>query len=241
MMDRMAESFASLLSEQGIQLTETQLQQFEIYYRELIEWNNRMNLTAITDRDQVYLKHFYDSMTLAFHFDMQTANRLADIGSGAGFPGVPLKIAFPHLEVTIIDSLNKRISFLNHLRTALGLDGFQAIHGRAEELGRQSSLRDSFDLVTARAVARMNVLAEYCMPFVRPGGWFAAMKGPGAAEELAEAGKAISVLGGGEPRIHTLTLPVEEAERTIILVEKLRPTPGKYPRKPGLPQKEPIR
>lgn len=232
--------FQSLLAERNITLNETQLNQFETYFRELVEWNEKMNLTGITEKEQVYLKHFYDSLTLSFYMPMGEVNTLADIGSGAGFPSIPLKIVFPHLRVTIVDSLNKRIRFLQHLTAKLGLQQTICIHGRAEEVARKDGLRDAFDLVTARAVARLNVLNEFCLPFVKKGGLFAAMKGMDPADEIAEAQKSLSVLNGTLEEIYSFQLPFEDSRRHIIKVRKTGATPGKYPRKPGTPLKEPI-
>lgn len=232
--------FQRLLAEQHIELSEKQHMQFETYYRELVDWNQRMNLTGITERDQVYLKHFYDSVTLSFYVPMNEIDTAADIGSGAGFPSIPLKIVFPHLRVTIIDSLNKRIQFLQHLADKLELQEVFCVHGRAEEIARKDGMRDAFDLVTARAVARLNVLNEFCLPFVRKGGLFAAMKGMDPTEEIAEAKRSFTVLNGTLEKVHSFQLPYEEANRHIITVRKTADTPKKYPRKPGTPLKEPI-
>jgi 16S rRNA (guanine527-N7)-methyltransferase len=238
--DHIQEQFVSLLAGHKLVLSEKQLEQFERYYKELVEWNEKMNLTAITDREQVYLKHFYDSLTLAFHMDAASVGAMADIGAGAGFPSFPVKIAYPHLQLTIVDSLNKRIHFLEHLAEALGLEQITCIHARAEEAGRKPELRDRFDLVSARAVARLNVLNELCLPFVKSGGIFAAMKGSQSAEELDEAKASIRLLNAKLEKVHTFELPVEHSERNIVLLRKLSATPAKYPRKPGTPAKEPI-
>lgn len=239
-MDQTVEQFVGLLEEKGIRLEPYQLDQFESYYKELVEWNEKMNLTAITDRPQVYLKHFYDSLTLSLYVPMGDVKTMADIGAGAGFPSLPIKIAFPHLQLTIVDSLNKRIQFLQHVVGKLELKDVRCIHGRAEEAGRNTELRDAFDLVTARAVARLNVLNELCLPFVRKGGLFAAMKGAHSAEELDEATKSIRVLNGQLKSSNRFDLPVEHSERHIIVIEKTGATPPKYPRKPGTPSKDPI-
>lgn len=239
-MDAIQEQFIERLSQQGIQLSGAQLEQFEIYYKELVEWNEKMNLTAITDREQVYLKHFYDSLTLPGYLDLTRVETMADIGAGAGFPSVPIKIVYPHLKLTIIDSLNKRIGFLQHLIQQLGLEQVICIHGRAEEAGRNPNLRDRFDLVTARAVARLNVLNELCLPFAKVGGIFAAMKGAQSAEELEEAKASIRLLQAQLVCVHTFELPVELAERNIVVLAKQASTPAKYPRKPGTPAKEPL-
>lgn len=239
-MDNIQKAFVDRLQEHGITVTEEQLHQFESYYEVLVEWNEKMNLTGITEREQVYTKHFYDSITLAFYVDMTKVNTMADIGSGAGFPGIPLKICFPHLKLTIVDSLNKRINFLNHVVDSIGLSGVELIHGRAEEIARKQGYRDGFDLVTARAVARMVVLNEFCLPFTKVGGRFAAMKGSDPAEEVKEAGRSLKELRGELDAIHSFSLPVEESDRHIVIIGKKGATPSKYPRKAGTAAKTPI-
>lgn len=233
------QQFKDALSEKGIDLTQAQLDQFRTYFEELVEWNEKMNLTAITDQPSVYLKHFFDSITAAFYVDFTKPLRLCDVGAGAGFPSIPLKICFPHIEVTIVDSLNKRIQFLNHLSDKLNLSGVQFVHSRAEDFG-QSEHRESYDLVTARAVARLSVLAELCVPLVKNGGLFAAMKAASAPDELKDAEKALLKLGVKEESIHSFKLPVEESDRHIQVFRKFKETPKKYPRKPGVPNKSPI-
>jgi 16S rRNA (guanine527-N7)-methyltransferase len=234
------EQFKAMLLEKGISLTDKQLQQYEKYYMTLVEWNEKMNLTAITEKSDVYLKHFYDSISASFYFDFSQPFRLCDVGAGAGFPSIPLKIAFPHLEVTIVDSLNKRISFLNHLADVLNLENVHFIHDRAETFGVKLDYRESYDVVTARAVARMSVLSELCLPLVKVGGHFIAMKAAHANDELASGQKAISTLGGKVENMFTFTLPEEESERNILVIKKEKQTPKKYPRKPGTPGKMPI-
>jgi 16S rRNA (guanine527-N7)-methyltransferase len=234
------EQFKVMLQEKGIMLTDKQLEQFEKYFETLVEWNEKMNLTAITDKAEVYLKHFYDSLTASFYFDFTKPFHLCDVGAGAGFPSIPLKIAFPHIEVTIVDSLNKRISFLNHLAGVLNLENVHFIHDRAETFGVNVIHRESYDVVTARAVARMSVLSELCLPLVRIGGHFIAMKAAHAKDELESSQKAIATFGGTVEEIFTLTLPIEESERNILVIKKDKKTPKKYPRKPGTPGKMPI-
>lgn len=235
------EQFAVSLKEKGINLSEWQLEQFAAYYETLVEWNEKMNLTAITEKSDVYLKHFYDSVSAAFYYDFTGgALRLCDVGAGAGFPSIPLKIIFPHLHVTIVDSLNKRISFLNHLAKVLNLENVQFVHDRAETFGVNPIFRENFDVVTARAVARMSVLSEFCLPLVKVGGHFLALKALSAEEELKTAQKAIATLGGKVEKMVTFTLPVEESERNIIIIKKEKQTPKKYPRKPGTPAKMPL-
>ncbi|REK72029.1 16S rRNA (guanine(527)-N(7))-methyltransferase RsmG [Paenibacillus paeoniae] len=239
-MDNTTQWFVEAIRERGISLSEQQLQQFELYYTMLVEWNERMNLTGITERAAVYEKHFYDSVSLAFYTDMNKVERLADIGSGAGFPSIPLKICFPHLQVLIVDSLNKRIGFLNALSEQLGLSNVQCVHGRAEDIARLAEHRDQYDLVTARAVAKLNVLNEFCLPFVKKGGLFAAMKGSQSDEEVKEASFSLRELRGRLQAQHAFSLPKENAERHIVFVQKNEATPKKYPRKAGTPLKQPL-
>ncbi len=233
------QQFAQAVKQQGIDLSDRQLEQFRIYYKELVEWNEKMNLTAITEQEDVYLKHFYDSISAAFYMDFTKPLSLCDVGAGAGFPSIPLKICFPHIEVTIVDSLNKWIQFLNHLSEALGLDKVSFVHSRAEDFG-QSQHRESYDIVTARAVARLSVLAELCVPLVKQGGAFAAMKAASAPDELKDADKALKVLGVKQESVHSFLLPVEKSERHIQVFRKFKATPKKYPRKAGMPNKSPI-
>lgn len=234
------EQFVAMLKEKNISLTSRQLEQFEIYYKTLVEWNEKMNLTAITEKQDVYVKHFYDSITAAFYFDFTPPVHICDVGAGAGFPSIPLKIVFPSLHITIVDSLNKRIHFLQHLVNELKLDSVQLVHDRAETFGVNPDFREKFDIVTARAVARMSVLSELCLPLVKLGGTFIAMKASNAEEELKNGKKAIAQLGGKIENIFTFTLPVEESERNIVFIKKDKVTPKKFPRKPGLPNKMPI-
>ena len=234
------QQFIQALEEKGISLSSWQIEQFSIYYKTLVEWNEKMNLTAITDKEEVYLKHFYDSISAAFFFDFTKVERICDVGAGAGFPSIPLKICFPHLSVSIVDSLNKRISFLHHLADVLKLDDTAFYHDRAETFGKSVDHREQYDLVTARAVARMSVLSELCLPLVKVDGYFLAMKASSAQEEMDIANKAITVCGGKTEKIDKMTLPEEESERNIIQIRKIKATPKKYPRKPGTPGKQPI-
>ncbi|WP_022796090.1 16S rRNA (guanine(527)-N(7))-methyltransferase RsmG [Bavariicoccus seileri] len=223
-----------------IDLTDKQLEQFDRYYDLLTTWNGKINLTAITDQSEVYEKHFYDSLSLTAVMDLSQVSTIMDVGAGAGFPSIPLKIVFPHLKVTIVDSLNKRITFLKELSDDLGLEDVTLIHQRAEDAGQDPLLRERFDLVTARAVARLNVLAELCLPFARVSGHFAALKGAKAQEEELMAQKAITVLGGKVVKSVSLTLPSDHSDRDIILIEKVKKTPRKYPRQAGKPNRNPI-
>lgn len=235
------EQFIQALKEQGIELSEKQIQQFRRYFEILVEWNGKMNLTAITDEPSVYLKHFYDSISASFHFDFTKVTTVCDVGAGAGFPSLPIKICYPHLHITIVDSLNKRIQFLNHLSDEIGLDHVEFVHARAEEFGQNPQYREKFELVTARAVARLSVLSELCLPLVKEGGKFLALKAASGDDELKDAKKAITVLGGKLVHHFAFELPVEESERTIYVFDKVKATPKKYPRKPGTPNKSPIK
>lgn len=226
----------------GINLTPKQKEQFSIYYKELVETNKKVNLTRITDEAEVYQKHFYDSITplLMFPELFEGKKTLADVGAGAGFPSLPIKILKPDLKVTIIDSLGKRLKFLESLIQKLELDNVTLVHSRAEDAGQNPSLREDFDLVTARAVARMSVLSEYCLPLVKVDGYLLALKGPKADSELADAKKAIKLLGGKTIKVSEFVLPDSDDERTLILVKKIAKTPKKYPRQAGTPNKKPL-
>lgn len=234
------ETFYELLKEKGIILNDEQLDQFEKYFQTLVEWNQKMNLTAITEKNEVYLKHFYDSISAAFFYPFENVKDVCDVGAGAGFPSIPIKIVYPHLNVTIVDSLNKRIQFLHHLAEILQLNGVNFVHDRAETFGQRKEYREKFEVVTARAVARMSVLSELCLPLVRLDGHFIAMKAANVKEELEQGKKAITVLGGKIEKIHSFTLPIEESERNIVVISKVKETAKKYPRKPGVPNKTPI-
>lgn len=236
-----SEQFIIALQKQGIKLNEVQLEQFDVYFRLLIEWNEKVNLTRITTKEDVYLKHFYDSISAAFYYDFSQPVNLCDVGAGAGFPSIPIKICFPHIKITIVDSLKKRIDFLEHLADELKLEGVHFQHDRAEDFGMKSKNRESFDVVTARAVARMSVLSELCLPLNKVGGVFIAMKGTSPDNELKDATKAIKVLGGEVKQIDSFQLPIESSERTIVTIEKKKVTPKKYPRKAGTPNKTPIK
>ncbi|QKY70831.1 16S rRNA (guanine(527)-N(7))-methyltransferase RsmG [Lentibacillus sp. CBA3610] len=234
------EQFFHELRRHGIELNEQQKEQFAIYFDVLAEWNEKINLTALTAEEDVYLKHFYDSVSAAFYHDFTGNLTICDVGAGAGFPSIPLKICFPDLHVTIVDSLQKRINFLKHLADKLELTNVAFYHDRAETFGKNSQFRESFDMAISRAVARMSVLSELCLPLTRVNGVFIAMKGARTDEELNNAKSAISILGGQLDTVHGFHLPEENSERSIITVHKKRKTPKKYPRKPGLPNKDPI-
>lgn len=236
------EKFVLELSKHNFELTDKQKQQFKLYFKMLIEVNEHVNLTRITEEDEVYLKHFYDSITPLFTFGavFKDGAMLCDVGAGAGFPSIPLKILKPGLKVTIVDSLQKRLNFLKDLISELGLTDVELVHGRAEDVGQNKLYRERFDIVTARAVARMSVLSEYCLPLVKKGGYFVALKGPKAEDELDDGKKALEVLGGKLIKDEELTLPESEEERTLVLVQKVKSTPKKYPRQAGTPRRKPI-
>ena len=231
------EQFIASLQKQGIILSEKQIQQFELYYTTLIEWNQKMNLTAITQKEDVYLKHFYDSLTISFDYPLDQQS-LRDIGAGAGFPSIPLKIVYPNLKITIVDSLTKRITFLKHLANVLELENVTAISARAEEYAKD--YRESFDIVTARAVARLNILDELCLPLVKINGDFITLKGLKAQEELKEAKAGIEKLGGKVTKEIDFTLTDENDYRSNIYIHKIKKTPSLYPRTFGKIKKKPL-
>lgn len=231
------EQFIASLQKQGIILSEKQIQQFELYYTTLIEWNQKMNLTAITQKEDVYLKHFYDSLTISFDYPLDQQS-LCDIGAGAGFPSIPLKIVYPNLKITIVDSLTKRITFLKHLANVLKLENVTAISARAEEYAKDH--RESFDIVTARAVARLNILDELCLPLVKINGDFITLKGLKAQEELKEAKAGIEKLGGKVTKEIDFTLTDENDHRSNIYIHKIKKTPSLYPRTFGKIKKKPL-
>ena len=234
------EEFYVHLADLGFPLTDRQKEQYERYFELLIEWNEKINLTAITDKDEVYLKHFYDSIAPILQGLIENQPiRLLDIGAGAGFPSLPMKILFPELDVTIIDSLNKRINFLHLLAEELGLSGVHFYHGRAEDFAQDKAFRAQFDLVTARAVARMQVLSELTIPYLKVGGQLLALKASNAPEELEEAKNALNILFSKVEDNLQYELPNGDP-RYITVVEKKKETPNKYPRKAGMPNKRPL-
>ncbi|WEK54241.1 MAG: 16S rRNA (guanine(527)-N(7))-methyltransferase RsmG [Candidatus Cohnella colombiensis] len=239
-MDHIEEQFTEMLASISITLSARQLEQFNLYFKLLVEWNEKMNLTGITERAAVYEKHFYDSMTLARAVDLREKTSLVDIGSGAGFPSIPIAIVYPHLKVTIIDSLAKRIRFLEEVTGQLGLSQVSCLHSRAEDAARLTEHRDQYDVATARAVARLAALNELCLPFVRTNGLFIAMKGSDIKEELIESEYSAGRLNAQLERVEKLQLPTEGADRHLIITKKFRPTPVTYPRKSGLPIKSPL-
>lgn len=226
--------------ELGVPLDARALDAFAVYMEELALWNQRFNLTAIADLDEILVKHFLDSLSCATVVDLRAARSLIDVGTGAGFPGLALKIAFPHLRVVLLDALAKRLRFLDRLADRLGLEGVETVHARAEDMGRAPEWREQFDVVTARAVARLVTLCEYCLPFATVGGIFVAQKGPEVEEEQSQASRAIQTLGGGPPSLRTLTLPGSDVRRSLITIPKAGATPIVYPRRPGSARKHPL-
>lgn len=225
----------------NINLSDNQVHQFIEYKNMLLDWNKKFNLTAITDEKEIILKHFVDCLAISLgDIDLNGDKKIIDVGTGAGFPGVPIKIAFPHTKLTLLDSLNKRIIFLEELINNLRLKDVECIHGRAEDAGVNKEMRESFDFCISRAVANLAVLSEYCLPFVNIGGSFISMKGPDVKEELNSAKKAISILGGEIIDVKEVNIPETDIMHSLIIIKKVKPTPTKYPRKAGKIKKEPI-
>lgn len=243
MTDEFKEKFQTELNLLPIKLEENQLAKFYKYFELLDEWNKFMNLTAITEMDEVITKHFVDSLSLikAIEDIGEESYRIIDVGTGAGFPGIPLKIAFPNLKLTLMDSLNKRVNFLNEVISRLELEEIEAIHGRAEDLGRDGNYREHFDYCVSRAVANLSTLSEYCMPFVKVGGYFIPYKSGKIEEELGAAKHAIFLLGGKVEEVKTFLLPGTEAERSLVKIVKNDSISKKYPRKAGLPAKDSLK
>ena len=231
----------SICSRLHINYDDGKSRKFEGYMESVLEKNKHINLTAITDRDEFIRKHYVDSLLCASSAEFRNANSVIDVGTGGGFPGIPLAIAFPEKEFVLIDSLNKRIRIINELCENYGIDNVTALHGRAEELGRNSNFRESFDICVSRAVANMSTLSEYCLPFVKIGGTFIAYKGPECSEELNNASNAIRMLGGEVMRIENPQFDELPFEHTLIYINKDESTRSKYPRKAGTPSKEPIK
>ena len=225
----------------GVELNDTQVQQFITYYEILVEWNSFMNLTGITEYEEVVQKHFADSLALCKAIDVSRANHMIDIGTGAGFPGIPLKIAYPHLQVTLLDSLQKRIKFLNEVVSQLGLENVETIHGRAEDFAKPSMKRESYDICVSRAVANLASLSEYCLPYVKVDGYFVPYKSGKIDEELADSKKAVFLLGGKIEDEVKFNLPDSDISRSLIKIRKVSATPKKYPRKSGFAIKDPIK
>ena len=226
--------------EMGIVLDGEQRQQFVDFYEYLVEKNKVMNLTGITEFQEVLVKHFLDSLACVKAVDIKKVKRMMDVGTGAGFPGVPLKIAFPHLEACLLDSLKKRVNFLEETFDLLKLTDITAVHGRAEEYAKNKAYRESFDLCVSRAVSNLATLSEYCLPYVKVGGSFISYKSGTVQEEAEQAEKAVKIRGGKIRDVVYFSLPDSEIQRSLVVIEKVKSTPGKYPRKAGLPSKEPI-
>ena len=235
------EQFKDGLKELQIELNEKQISQFLKYYELLVETNKVMNLTAITEFDEVVEKHFLDSLSLCRVYDLKIDAKILDLGTGAGFPGIPLKIAFPNLELVLADSLNKRIKFLNQVIDELELKDITAVHARAEELGRNKDYREQFDVCVSRAVANLSSLSEYCIPFVKVGGKFISYKSGNIDKEISESGKAVRILGGELEDIYRFQLPGTDIGRSFVKINKIKSTGKKFPRKAGLPSKEPLK
>ncbi len=233
--------FEQELENLGICLTEVQREQFDRYYELLVEWNKVMNLTGITDYDEVNLKHFVDSLTIVRFKNMKNVENVIDIGTGAGFPGIPLKIVYPEIKIVLLDSLNKRIKFLNTVIEELGLKNIETLHGRAEDYAKKSEYREKFDLCVSRAVANLSTLSEYCIPFVKVGGEFISYKSGTSDEEINEAQGAVNILGGKIEKTEKFTLPGTDMGRALVKIKKEKHTPGRYPRKAGVPGKEPLK
>ena len=224
----------------GIELSQVQIEQFMDYYDMLIEKNKVMNLTAITEFDEVVEKHFIDSLCLEKYFDLKSVNKVIDVGTGAGFPGIPLKIAFPHLKICLMDSLNKRIDFLKETGEKLNLQNIEYVHSRAEDLAHNKEYREAYDICISRAVAKLSVLAEYCIPFVKPNGSFISYKSSDIEKELKDSSQAIKLLSSTIENKYTYTIPGTEIGRSLIFIKKQTSTNKKYPRKAGLPTKQPL-
>ena len=226
--------------ELGITLDENQKKQFTDFYEYLVEKNKVMNLTGITEFQEVLIKHFLDILACVKAVDMSRIKRIMDIGTGAGFPGVPLKIAFPHLEACLLDSLKKRVNFLEETFQMLKLENITAIHGRAEEYAKNKQYRETYDLCVSRAVSNLATLSEYCLPYVKTGGYFISYKSGTVQEEVEQAQKAVKILGGKIQDVVYFQLPDSEIQRSLVVIEKIKATPGRYPRKAGTPLKEPL-
>lgn len=224
----------------GISLTEQQSEQLYEYYRLLVEWNSFMNLTGITEFSEVVQKHFVDSLSIVKVKNMNDVDNLIDVGTGAGFPGLPLKIVFPHLKVTLLDSLNKRIDFLNAVIEKTGLTGIETIHGRAEDFAKPGLKREIYDLCVSRAVANLATLSEYCLPYVKIGGEFIPYKSGEVADELQDAKSAVFLLGGKVESCENFDLPGSDIHRSLVRIKKVGGCPKKYPRKAGMPSKMPL-
>jgi len=228
------------LDRMNIKVTENQIKQFDQYYEMLVEWNKVMNLTAITEYDEVIVKHFSDSLSIVKMQDMQQDMKIIDIGTGAGFPGIPLKIVFPDLQMTLLDSLNKRVKFLNAVIENLGLNNIETLHGRAEDFARRKEYRETYDMCVSRAVANLSTLSEYCIPYIRVGGIFISYKSGEIEQEADKSKKSVKILGGDIIKVEKFNLTDTEIGRSFVKIEKNKETPKEYPRKAGIPAKDPL-
>ncbi len=233
--------FKKELAELGLELTDIQLEQFDQYYELLVETNKLMNLTAITEYEEVILKHFIDSLAIVNVVDITQYNTIIDVGTGAGFPGIPLKIVYPHLKLTLLDSLNKRIKFLQDVCGKLGLKDVTFVHGRSEDIGQDKNYREKYDICVSRAVANISTLSEYCLPFVKIDGDFISYKAGGSTKEVKEGMNAIKKLSGELNDIHEFVLPNSDISRSFVFIKKIAKMNRMYPRKAGIPAKEPIK
>lgn len=232
--------FKAGIDKMEVHLDDHQISQFVTYYELLVEWNRFMNLTAITEFNEVCMKHFIDSISLCNAIDCNKEYSIIDVGTGAGFPGIPLKIVFPSLKITLLDSLGKRVKFLNEVIDQLGLKNIEAIHGRAEDFAKPDLLREKYDICVSRAVANLSTLSEYCLPYVKPDGFFISYKSEKIMEEINLAENAIEILGGEVYDQKEFMLPFSDIYRNLFMIKKVRNTPKKYPRKAGLPSKQPL-
>lgn len=224
----------------GLNISEKQAQQLKMFYELTVEWNEKINLTSITEEEDFLVKHYLDSSLVARHLDMNGIKHIIDVGTGGGFPGIPLKILYPHLKVTLLDSLNKRINYLRLVCETLELTDVECLHGRAEDIGQNLKYREQFDCCVSRAVSDLSVLSEYCVPFIRVGGQFIAYKALESDEEISKAQNAIEILGGKVERIIKDAIPNTSIERKLVFISKIRKTNKKYPRKSGTPTKSPL-
>lgn len=224
----------------SVELTDKQVSQFIKFYEMLVEWNKVMNLTGITEYDEVVMKHFVDSLSIVKVNGFDNVTSIIDVGTGAGFPGIPLKIVFPEIKITLLDSLNKRIRFLNSVIDELELENIETIHGRAEDFSKKEDYREQYDLCVSRAVANLATLSEYCLPYVKEDGYFLPYKSGDIKEEAANSKKAVKILGGSIEDIISFEIPDTDMARTILKIHKTKATPKRFPRKAGLPTKEPI-
>lgn len=239
-MDKNVDNLKNKLNQLSIEYSESQIEKLLKYYEMLIEKNKVMNLTAITEFDEVVEKHFIDSLSIVRVIDMEKVHSIIDIGTGAGFPGIPVKIMFPHIKVTLVDSLNKRVNFLNEVIENLELRDIEAYHGRAEDYGKDKKFREKYDLCVSRAVANLASLSEYCMPFVKPDGYFISYKAGECEDEIDNSKNAIKILSGKIEKVEKFSLPDSEISRSFIKIKKIKNMSNKYPRKSGIPSRNPL-